>query len=66
VGLPTPSESPMRGYSYSPLGWIFLFPVLGKIARLYMVFWAENRARTQRGSRDFLLIMIGPQINHGK
>ena len=54
VVLPTPSEIPMLGYNYVPLGWIFLFAVLGKIAGSYIVFWAGDWAKDTIRFKKFL------------
>lgn len=54
VVLPTPSEIPMLGYNYIPLGWIFLFAVLGKIVGSYIVFWAGDWAKETTRFKRFI------------
>jgi membrane protein YqaA with SNARE-associated domain len=50
--LPTPSELPVLGRSWLPLGWVFAFAVAGKILGSYVVFFLGDRlkgtARFQR------------------
>ncbi len=54
VVLPTPSEIPMVGYNYIPLGWIFVFAVLGKIVGAYIVFRAGDWAKKTEKFNSFL------------
>jgi membrane protein YqaA with SNARE-associated domain len=52
VILPTPSEVPVLGYTWIPLGWIFAFAVAGKIAGSYLIFFLGDRAKeTERFGR---------------
>ena len=52
VILPTPSEIPVFGYSFIPLGWIFVFAVAGKTVGSYLIFFLGDRAKdTQRFQR---------------
>jgi len=54
VILPTPSEIPVLGYNYIPLGWIFLFAVLGKTVGSYLVFLGGARAKDTARFKRFL------------
>jgi membrane protein DedA with SNARE-associated domain len=45
VILPTPSELPVLGYSWIPIGWVFLFAVAGKFVGSYVVFFAGDRVK---------------------
>jgi uncharacterized membrane protein YdjX (TVP38/TMEM64 family) len=45
IVLPTPSEVPVLGYSWIPLGWIFVFAVAGKIVGSYLIFFIGDRAK---------------------
>jgi len=45
VLLPTPSEVPILGTPWIPLGWIFLFAVAGKIVGSYLVFFLGDRTK---------------------
>ena len=54
VILPTPSEIPVLGYNYMPIGWIFLFAVLGKTVGSYIVFFFGDRAKDTRHFKQFL------------
>ena len=50
--LPTPSEIPVLGYTWIPLGWIFVFAVAGKTVGSYLIFFLGDRAKdTQRFHR---------------
>lgn len=46
VVLPTPSEIPVLGYSWLPLGWIFVFAVAGKTLGSYLVFFLGDRVKS--------------------
>ncbi len=50
--LPTPSELPVIGYTWLPIGWVFAVAVAGKILGSYLVFFLGDRmketARFQR------------------
>jgi len=54
VVLPTPSEIPLLGYNYIPLGWIFVCAVLGKIVGAYIVFLVGDRAKETARFQRFL------------
>lgn len=54
VILPTPSEIPVLGYNYIPLGWIFLFAVLGKTVGSYIVFLGGAKAKETARFNRFL------------
>ena len=54
VILPTPSEIPVFGYNYIPLGWIFLFAVLGKTVGSYIVFLGGAKAKETARFARFL------------
>jgi len=60
VILPTPSEIPVFGYQWIPLGWIFVFAVAGKTAGSYLIFFLGDRLketeRFQRWVRRFSLL----------
>lgn len=43
VILPTPSELPVLGYSWIPIGWIFVFAVAGKAVGAYVLFRLGHR-----------------------
>lgn len=45
VILPTPSEIPVLGYTWLPLGWIFIFAVAGKTAGSYLLFFLGDRMK---------------------
>jgi len=52
VILPTPSEIPVFGYTWIPIGWIFAFAVAGKTVGSYLIFFLGARAKdTQRFQR---------------
>ena len=52
VILPTPSEIPVFGYTWIPIGWIFAFAVAGKTVGSYLIFFLGDRAKdTQRFQR---------------
>ncbi len=46
VVLPTPSEIPVLGYTWLPLGWIFVFAVAGKTVGSYLVFFLGDRVKS--------------------
>lgn len=54
VILPTPSEIPVLGYNYIPIGWIFLFGVLGKTVGSYLVFLGGAKAKETHKFKKFL------------
>ncbi len=54
VILPTPSEIPVLGYNYIPIGWIFLFAVLGKTVGSYLVFLGGAKAKETHKFTKFL------------
>ena len=54
VILPTPSEIPVLGYNYIPLGWILLFAVLGKTVGSYIVFLGGAKAKDTARFNKFL------------
>ncbi len=45
VILPTPSEIPVFGYTWIPLGWIFAFAVAGKTVGSYLIFFLGDRMK---------------------
>jgi len=45
VILPTPSGIPVLGYTWIPLGWIFLFAVAGKTVGSYLIFFLGDRVK---------------------
>ena len=50
--LPTPSEVPILGATWIPLGWVFAFAVAGKIVGSYLIFFVGDRAKeTERFQR---------------
>lgn len=55
VILPTPSEIPVLGYGFIPLGWIFLVAVLGKTVGAYIVFLVGDRAKGTERFEKFLV-----------
>jgi len=46
VILPTPSELPIFGYSWIPIGWVFVFAVAGKFVGSYIVFFIGDRVKS--------------------
>lgn len=45
VILPTPSETPVFGYTWIPIGWIFSFAVAGKTVGSFLIFSLGDRAK---------------------
>jgi uncharacterized membrane protein YdjX (TVP38/TMEM64 family) len=50
--LPTPSEDPILGFTWIPVGWILLFAAAGRTLGAYFVFALADRAKgTERFRR---------------
>ncbi|MCX6093638.1 MAG: VTT domain-containing protein [Candidatus Bipolaricaulota bacterium] len=43
--LPTPSELPIIGRTWLPIGWVFVVAVAGKILGSYLVFFLGDRMK---------------------